>query len=145
MISTLLDYPAQEIIDQTTEEVVRLPALFSAKQARSVKVKTQILGWNSNESTVRALTEMVTDQIGRPLIHKYTPTITIEDVNGNLFDSTGRLRNREEMNLRFLLQDHLRNAQHGITKGLVKHLWLIFYCRIKFAIKRMGFLLGLTK
>jgi hypothetical protein len=75
--------------------------------------------------------------------HKYA--LAFADVNENLFDDHGVLRNQEELDLRWTLVNTFEALKKGIPLPYVGHLLRIWRSKFFFWVRRLLLAIGLWK
>ncbi|OGG35326.1 MAG: hypothetical protein A2427_02270 [Candidatus Nealsonbacteria bacterium RIFOXYC1_FULL_40_7] len=126
--------------DQKT--MLSLPIELTPKTGIKLKIIFEIPVKGTSDE--RLLTTMEpADPNARFYLHKYHYELCFEDTDENFFDQQGRLRNLEEINLRWTLPNTMKALQGGNVIPFLKHMFLIQKSKFLFSLKKISYQLGL--
>ncbi len=127
-------YGGVTIKKQSSDKMLSLPITFAPRESLALEIKCEFPMTGTSDS--KLLSEFIPVQLGSQyLLPKYKYELAFEDINENLYDHEGRLCNREEIDLRWTLQNSIKKIGEGEYWPFVKHKGKIFLSRIKFQWK----------
>jgi len=135
-------YAGISLKDLNSKKPPALPLYFQKREAKSLEIAFNFpIKGTSDEKLVSELVEI---RKGSGLyLHKYHYEICFEDVDGYLFDQQGNLRNIDEANLWWTLENTFAALKEWNILPFAKHSMLIVLSKIKFKIKLLLWNLGL--
>lgn len=119
-----------------------LPIELTPKTGMKLKIIFEIPVKGTSDERLLTTLEPV-DPNFRFYLQKYHYELCFEDTDENFFDQQGRLRNLEEINLRWTLSNTMKALQADNVIPFLKHMFLIQKSKIFFSLKKFGYQLGL--
>lgn len=134
-------YGAISITDESGQKLAE-PLKFEPLEGKRLTIVFEtIIKGSTDEPLLNAFVPL---QPGSEMyLPKYTYQLAFEDVNGNLFDQDGKLRNRKGIDLRWTLPNTFDSLRDGNPLPLVKHRLAILWSDVRFAMRRFLNQLGL--
>ncbi|WP_097458547.1 hypothetical protein [Mangrovitalea sediminis] len=137
-------YGGVKIIDKTSDQELKLPIQFSPREARRLNIVFEFPVQGTADEKI--LQEHMEIKPGSGLYRpRYEYEICVEDVAENVFDSSGKQINREEINLRWTLPNTVRELQQGKIWPFIRHYWRITLSNMSFRAKVLMQALGLWR
>lgn len=122
---------------------ISLPISFSSKESKNLKIFFDfIIEGTHNEKLIKSFKPI--QPASRFFLPKYEYELAFEDIDHNLFDQEGNIKNRKTIDLKWGLQDFSKDLIEFKFAGLGKRLLLIFWSDLKFAIFKIFRCIGLA-
>jgi len=130
------------ILLDSNKNVLSLPLELPPRTGRRLKVIFEIpVTGTSDEKLLKEFIPV--GESNRFYLPKHRYELCFEDTDENFFDQQGRLRNLEEINLRWTLPNTIRELQKGNFIPFLKHMFQIQKCKTLFLLKRIRYQIGL--
>jgi hypothetical protein len=130
------------ILSDTNGKKLPLPLELSSMNGKKVQVNFEIPVKGTSDE--RLLSEVIpVGNSGQFYLPKHKYELCFEDTDENFFDQQGRLRNLEEINLRWTLSNTMKDLQGGNFIPFLKHTFSIQKSVILFFLKKIKNRLGL--
>jgi hypothetical protein len=130
------------ILLDANKNVLSLPLELPPRTGKKLQIIFEIPVTGTSDE--RLLKEFVpVGESGRFYLPKHKYELCFEDTDENFFDQQGRLRNLEEINLRWTLPNTMKELQKGNFIPFIKHMFQIQKSRVLFSIKQISYQVGL--
>lgn len=130
------------ILLDSRNNVLSLPLELPPRTGKKLKIIFEIPVTGTSDE--RLLKEYIpVGESGRFYLPKHNYELCFEDTDENFFDQQGRLRNLEEINLRWTLPNVMKELQKGNFAPFLQHMFLIQKSRVSFFFKRISYQIGL--
>lgn len=120
------------------EKKLTLPLELPPRTGKMMQIYFKIPVTGTSDE--RLLKEHLPDVYNLP---KYRYELCFEDTDENFFDQQGRLRNLEEINLRWTLPNTMQEMQKGNFVPFLKYMFQIQKSKVFFLLKRISYHVGL--
>jgi hypothetical protein len=130
------------VLLDSSKNVLSLPLELPSRTGKKLEIIFEIPVTGTSDE--RLLKEFIpVGNSGRFYLPKHKYELCFEDTDENFFDQQGRLRNLNEINLRWTLPNTIKELQKGNIAPFLKHMFQIQKSRILFSIKRISYQIGL--
>lgn len=130
------------ILLDANKKVLPLPLELPPRTGKKLQIIFEIPVTGTSDE--RLLKEFIpVGESGRFYLPKHKYELCFEDTDENFFDQQGRLRNLDEINLRWTLPNTMKELQRGNFVPFVKHMFQIQKSKNLFLIKQTCYQIGL--
>lgn len=130
------------VLLDSSKNVLSLPLELPSRTGKKLEIIFEIPVTGTSDE--RLLKEFIpVGDSGRFYLPKHKYELCFEDTDENFFDQQGRLRNLNEINLRWTLTNTIKELQKGNIAPFLKHMFQIQKSRILFTLKRISYQIGL--
>ncbi len=129
-------------IHDTNGTQVKEPIKFEPKESKKLTIIFESIVEGTSDKEILSVLEPI--QPGSQYyLPKYQYELAFEDINGNLFDKNGYLKNRKTIDLKWTLPNTFNALRDGNILPFIKHKTSIYLSDLLFQLKKFQRFLGL--